>query len=140
MKKDLYLYMGLSIPKPIDLDSLKDEPVESSDSAKGILQAIYGLDPITKLPTGDIMCYLASSTPPEIKQYILDNIMIDVSSQALPKVPEGVDDDTVFQLQRNKDESVDSYRARINDYMVSQVNIRNMAIENVQRETSKPNE
>ena len=138
MKKDLYLYMGLSIPNTIDLDSLKDEPVESSDSAKGILQAIYGLDPITKLPTGDIMCYLASTTPLEIKQYILDNLMIDVSSQALPKVPEGVDEDTVFQLQRNKDESVDSYRARINDYMVSQVNIRNMAIENAKREASKP--
>lgn len=138
MKKDMYDYMGLEVPKPIDLDSLKEVPVESSDSAKAILQAIYGLDPITRLPSGDIMCYLSSSTPPEIKQYILDNIMIDVSSHALPVIPDGVDEDTAFQLQRNQNESLDSYRSRISDYMSEQVRIRNMAIENAQREAPKP--
>ena len=140
MKKEMYDYLGLAVPFAIDLDSLKPENVESSDSSQAILQAIYSLDPITRLPTGDIMCYLASTTPPEVKQYILDNIMIDTSSQKLPSLPEGLDEDTAFALERKNGESVDVYRSRINDYMSEQVRIRNMAIENEKRQASKPSE
>ena len=140
MKKEMYDYLGLAVPSAIDLDSLKPENVESSDSSQAILQAIYSLDPITRLPTGDIMCYLSSTTPPEVKQYILDNIMIDISSQKLPSLPEGLDEDTAFALERKNGESVDVYRSRINDYMSEQVRIRNMAIENEKRQVSKPSE
>lgn len=140
MKKEMYSFLGLEIPSPIDLDSIKSEHVELSDSSQAVLQAIYSLDPVTRLPTGDIMCYLASTTPPEVKQYILDNIMIDTSSHKLPSLPEGLDEDTAFALERRNDESPDAYRSRISDYMFEQVRIRNMAIENAKREASKPSE
>lgn len=140
MKKEMYAFLGLDIPSSIDLDSIKPENIESKDSSQAVLQAIYSLDPVTRLPTGDIMCYLASTTPPEIKQYILDNIMIDTSSQKLPSLPEGLDEDTAFALERRIDETADSYRSRISDYMSDQVRIRNMAIDNAKREASKPSE
>lgn len=140
MKKEMYDFLGIEVPKPIDLDSIKFESIESSDSSRAILQAIYALDPVTRLPTGDIMCYLSSTTPPEIKQYIMDNIMIDTSSQKLPSLPDGLDEDTVFALERRNDESVDSYRSRINDYMSDQVRIRNMAIENAKRKAVQSSE
>lgn len=98
------------------------------------MQAIYALDPVTRLPTGDIMCYMSPNTPPEIKQYIMDSIMIDTSSQALPPLPDGLDEDTAFALERKVGENVDVYRERINQFMQHQVNIRDMAIENAKRE------
>lgn len=140
MKKEMYDFLGLAVPSAIDLDLLKPDDVESSDSSQAILQAIYAFDPVTRLPTGDIMCYLASTTPSEVKQYILDNIMIDTSSQKLPSLPEGLDEDTAFALERKNGESVDVYRSRISDYMSEQVRIINMAIENEKRQASKPSE
>lgn len=134
MKKDLYNYLGIAFPQSIDLTSLSEDSVEKSDSEKGILQAIYALDPVTRLPTGDIMCYMSPNTPPEIKQYIMDSIMIDTSSQALPPLPDGLDEDTAFALERKVGENVDVYRERINQFMQHQVNIRDMAIENAKRE------
>lgn len=140
MKKEMYDYLGIEVPSSIDLDSLKPDDVESSDSSLAVLNAIYALDPVTRLPTGDIMCYLASTTPVEVKQYILDNIMIDTSSHKLPTLPDGLDEDTAFALERKNGESLDVYRSRINDYMYEQVRIRNMAFENAKRESSKPSE
>lgn len=140
MKKEMYDYLGLVVPAAIDLDSLKPEQVELSDSSRAVLEAIYSLDPVTRLPTGDIMCYLASTTPPEVKQYILDNIMIDTSSHALPSLPDGLDEATAFALERKNGESVDVYRSRISDYMSEQVRIRNMAIENEKRKSSMSSE
>ena len=136
MKKDIYDYYKISVPKPLVMNSFEQEVVESSDSASAILQAVYALDPVTKLPTGDIMCYLCSTTPPEIKQFVIDNLMFDTSSHKLPPLPDGIDDDTAFALQRSPEENVDSYRSRINKYMQQQVTIRNMAIENAKRVSS----
>lgn len=137
MKKSLYSYLGLPAPKQVDLDSIKQFEVESSDSSKAILKAIYALDPVTKLPTGDIMCYMSSATPPEVKQYIIDNIMVDTSSKRLPSLPEGLDDDTAFALERRVGESADSYRTRISNYMQEQVRVRDMAIENEKRQAAQ---
>ena len=43
-----------------------DELCEVNDPMQPILKAIYAPDPVTKLPTGDIMCYMASNTPSRI--------------------------------------------------------------------------
>lgn len=135
-------YYGVPVP---DADFVPERPKKevvelSSDSSKGILQAIYAFDPVTKLPTGDIMCYMASTTPPELKEYILSNLMVDTSSQALPKLPDGVDEETAFALERHIDESLDSYRSRVESYMNKQVELRDMALENAKRQATKPSE
>lgn len=130
----MYEYLGIPLPKEIDPSTIKDEVVEDSDPNKAILEAVYALDPVTRLPTGDIMCYLSSTTPPELKEYIMSNLMVDTSSQALPSLPEGLDDDTAFALARKNTESLDAYRQRITQFMEQQINIRNMAIENAKRE------
>lgn len=141
-KEEYMHYFGVPVP---DADFVPEKPkrevVEtSSDGAQGVLQAIYAFDPVTRLPTGDIMCYMASTTPPELKEYILNNLMIDTSSQALPKLPDGIDEDTAFSLERHIDESLDSYRGRVQAYMNKQVELRDMALENAQRQATKPSE
>lgn len=136
MKKIMYDYFGISMPDNNPVEPVCGEVVECKDTVPAILQSIYALDPVTKLPTGDIMCYLSSQTPPEIKQFILDNLMVDTSSQKLPSLPDGIDDESVFALQRQPDENVDSYRNRVSQFMTQQVNIRNMAIENAKRQSS----
>lgn len=137
MKKDIYDYYRVNVPV-----NKTDEPVcecviEKTDTVPAILQAIYSLDPVTRLPTGDVMCFLSSKTSPEVKQFIMDNLMVDVTSQQLPPIPDGLDDDTAFALQRQPDENVDSYRDRVSSFMEQQVNICNMAIENAKRSSSK---
>lgn len=139
-KSSYYKYFGIQVPFKTSRSVVEVDSVEVADASKSILQIIYALDPVTKLPTGDIMCYLASSTPPEIKKYIMDNLMSDTSSARMPSLPDGLDEDTVFQLERRVEngqfESLSSYRERINAYMQKQVEVRNMAIENAKREQS----
>ena len=141
-KEEYMHYFGIPVP---DADFVPERPerqvVESSDDGtRSILQAIYAFDPVTKLPTGDIMCYMASNTAPELKEYILKNLMVDTSSQALPKLPDGIDEDTAFALERHIDESLDSYRGRVESYMNKQVELRDMALENAKRQAAQPSE
>lgn len=130
MKKIYYEYFGIPLPIPSTPDPI--EQVENSDPMLPILHAIYASDPVTKLPTGDIMCYLSSNTPPEVKEFILKNLQMDISTSALPSVPDGIDDDTAFALTRQPKETLDSYRERVN-------NFAQMNIEFVQRKVDEFN-
>lgn len=90
-------------------------PVPSS-STDNLLSVIYSVDPLTNAPSGDIQYLISDKANPQIKQFILDNLMMDVSSMKQPAVPavNGVSDDVMLQLSRNAGESLDSYVARLN--------------------------
>lgn len=116
------------------------ESVEVTDENKPLLDAIYALDPVTNLPSGDIACFVSANTSPEVKKFILDNIMCDTSKAALPPVPDGIDDDTAFYLSRGIDESVESYTSRLNKYAESNLELRDQLISDAKRlasDTSK---
>lgn len=87
---------------------------KESDS---LLSAIYTLDPRTKLPTGDIACYVSSNTSPEVKKFILDNLMRDVSANAIDKIPDGLSDEDAFALTRQRGESRENYMERLKKFM-----------------------
>lgn len=127
MKKEYYEYYG--IPMPIVNAPEPVEHVENSDPMLPILQAIYATDPVTKLPTGDIMCYMSSDTPPEVKEFILKNLQMDTTSNVLPPVPDGIDEDTAFALSRQPKETLDSYRERINSFAQMNIELAQRKIE-----------
>lgn len=117
-----------------------DSPVESISEKNGLLDAVYSLDPVTKLPTGDIACYLSPNTSSEVKKFVLDNIMMDTSSAAMPSIPDGIDEDTAFALTRQQGEHLDNYLERLNDYTNKQVELRDMMIEDAKKQASKNSE
>lgn len=135
MKKIYYEYYG--IPMPVIATPDPVEKVENSDSMLPILQAIYASDPVTKLPTGDIMCYLSSDTPPEVKEFILKNLQMDTSSAILPPVPDGIDEDTAFALTRQPKETLDSYRERINSFAQMNIEMAQRKIDELKKQSEK---
>lgn len=94
----------------------KDDSFEISDndSNNSLLRLIYAIDSRTKLPTGDLTYYVSDKANPEIKKFILDNLMMDTSGAANVSVPKGLSDDLAFEFARNNGESLEDYANRLN--------------------------
>lgn len=94
---------------------------EKVSAVDALIKVIYKPDERTGLPTGDLSYYVSDSVNPEIKSFILQNLLMDTSSVASPKIPDGISEQDAFDLMRGRDESVDDYRARLNSFAVSNV-------------------
>lgn len=81
-----------------------------------LLDIIFAIDEVTKLPKGDIALYLGKDCDPDIRKFIEANLMAKSSSVNLGT--NGVDDDTILQLTRNNGESQSDYATRIKQYIV----------------------
>lgn len=96
---------------PDDSEDLVESEKKPGDS---LLSIIYAPDVRTGLPTGDLSYYVSDKANPQVKQFILDNLLRDVSAAAAPSLPDGVSEDLAFQLMREKDEDIHSYMDRLN--------------------------
>lgn len=113
------------------------KPIESKvGSDTSLLSAIYSIDPITNAPNGDIACYVSDKTSPDVKRFILENLMRDVSSDAMPAVS-GLSDDEILTYQRGRDESRDAYALRLSEYARMNAKIVEDAKRNVSADTDK---
>ena len=93
----------------------EDELVEDSKKpVDSLLELVYSKDERTGLPTGDLGYLVNDKANPQVKQFILDNLMRDVSAAANPSVPDGMSDELAFSLMREKDESYSDYIDRLN--------------------------
>lgn len=116
---------------------VEKKPIESKvGSDTSLLSAIYSLDPITNAPTGDIACYVSDKTSSDVKRYILENLMRDVSSDAMPAVS-GLSDDEILTYQRGRDESRDAYAFRLSEYARMNAKIVEDAKRNVPADSNK---
>lgn len=84
------------------------------NSTDAILQEIYAPDPRTGLPTGDIGYFVSDKANPEIKQFILEQLFMDVSGSANLSAPKGLSDDDILLLSRQSGESNQDYMQRLN--------------------------
>lgn len=132
-KKYLVGSMSSDSVEPI-VETKKIDSKVGSDSS--LLSAIYSLDPITNAPTGDIACYVSDKTSPDVKRFILENLMRDVSSDAMPAVS-GLSDDEILTYQRGRDESRDAYALRLSEYARMNAKIVEDAKRNVSADTDK---
>lgn len=98
---------------PLKYDS---EPVKvNEDASSALLALIYKRDS-SNLPTGDLAYFVNPKANPEVQKFILDNLMMDVSGNASPKFPAGLDNDAAFGLMRQSGESLESYMSRVNEF------------------------
>lgn len=124
MKKDNMYQFGHAfrqkeIADNVVIPEILEEPVQVPDAKDSFLSIVYALDPITNLPTGDLSYMASDKANPEVKQWVLQNLLIDVSSAAVPTPPSGLSDDDIIALSRDPKEDMQSYLNRVNTYAKS---------------------
>lgn len=139
MKQDFRKYAAFQ-NAPINYEpSVMPEKVEKTvNSDDAILSAIYAIDPISNKPTGDISAYMSDKTSPDVKAFIMQNLMQDMSSFANPAAPASLSEDDVLFLSRRTGESRDAYIQRVADFGKANLDIVDNARRNVPKADSEP--
>lgn len=101
--------------KDIVIENVIDEDikVDVKDQKERLFDEIFGVDPRTKLPNSDVALFLSDNTAPEIKDFIVNQLLSDNHLSDDGARYDGLDDDVIAQYTRSSDESIDSYRNRI---------------------------
>lgn len=108
---------------------IEREVVEHTTAADLILQQIYAPDPVTRLPCSDIVCFLSSDTPVEVRNFIEQNLMRPMTAEQVG-ISNEVDSDTIAELTRGVNEDAHVYAERVSTYMQKHVDeVRNLKIE-----------
>lgn len=119
--RDFEGLFGSSFDEPEEIEL---EKVVFSSKGEELFDNIFSVDPVTGLPAGDLALFMNKNTSPEVRQYITDNLMRDVSSASAPAVSakdfKDLDDDMIESLSRKSNESLSSYRDRMIDFVRSQ--------------------
>ena len=87
-------------------------PVE--DDMQRILREIYSVDENTGLPQGDLAYYLSPDGNPQVKDWLVNNLLKPRAISQGSSV-EGVTDDMLAEYAKGRDESADDYRQRLSD-------------------------
>lgn len=119
---------------PIESENVEESSFKPADS---LLSLVYKRDERTGLPTGDLSYLVSDKANPEVKQFILDNLMQDVSSAKNISAPAGLSDGDVLALSRNVGESVADYATRLNQSIDRDKWILDNYKKNVQSKSSK---
>lgn len=95
-----------------------------------LMDYIFGVNPVTGLPTGDLAIYLSDKANPEVRQFIEMNLLKDNPSTDVPalSMPDDVvnkyrsviTDDDVAQFSRNHDETRDEYAERMRNWFADE--------------------
>lgn len=101
----------LTLSAPVVNEMVEESSLKPADS---LLSLVYRRDERTGLPTGDLSYLVSDKANPEVKQFILDNLMQDVSAAKNVSAPAGLSADDVLALSRNSGESIADYAARLN--------------------------
>lgn len=93
----------------------KEPAVIQKREADLVCELVFAPDKRTHLPSSDISVYLAPNTPTQVREFIKQNIFGEGVERF--NVPDGLDDDTILDLVRGSDETVDMYAARVSNFM-----------------------
>lgn len=97
------------VPPP----SVENKLIEDNDATTSLLNVIYSIG-ADGWPVGDLAVYAGRNASPEVKKFILDNLLRDVSGNANPSSME-LDDDTITVLTRGSNETQHQYVQRLAD-------------------------
>lgn len=100
----------------MEVPKVDDKSSKPSDS---LIRLIYAPDKTTRLPKGDLSFWVSDKVNPQIKEYILNHLLMDTSSVKGSALPAGISDDDAFMLSRHSGESVMDYVNRLNEQIVS---------------------
>lgn len=99
---------------PVEIPEAKDELLKPTPGQK-MLSLIY-LPDSSGLPRGAMQVYLSDKASPEMRQFIEQNILVDIPSDNNSKF-DGLDDDFKLAFERGELESREAYIERINKLM-----------------------
>lgn len=95
------------------------EPVEHPTDKKdsdSVFELIFANDPLTSRPRSDLGTYLTDNTNPLLRDFIERNLRNDMSGRD-GKVPDGISDEDIHYLTRDRLETDVEYIGRVNRYM-----------------------
>lgn len=99
---------------PDILNDVEQTECEVAQTPKdSLLSIIYATDERTGLPTGDIQYFVSDRASDDVKNFILQNLMIDVSPAKNVANPSGLSDDALLELSRGSRETVQEYAMRL---------------------------
>ena len=101
--------------EPVKPDEKPDERV-SADSL--IFDEIFAVNPVTKLPDGDIACFMNENTSEAVRNFIIQNLTSDNGSLSDSSGDfSSLSDDDIAMFTRNSGESVLDYRDRLVNFV-----------------------
>lgn len=98
-----------------EVDTSNQSKEVRKDPNEQLFDVVFAVNPITRLPQGDIAVFMSENTSPDIKRFIemqLHKPMqldADVKAADLPNVS----DDDIAYFTRNVNESIADYRQRV---------------------------
>lgn len=108
--------------------------MESHDPSEPFLRLVYAKDKRSKLPTGDLQYMVSDKANPEVKKWVIENLMMETVSAATPnQLSRGIDDDTILQMVRQPYEDRESYANRVNRFMRENVELYGRLAEQLQK-------
>lgn len=94
----------------------KEEPESVSDNSELgiILKEIFSVDEKSGLPKGDIAYWLSNDGNPQVKDFIVNNLLRPTSRGSIQD--SNITDDIIEEYSRKSNESVFDYAARLRGY------------------------
>lgn len=94
------------------------------DKNKQVLDLIFGVDPNTGLPSGDLSQFVNDKVNPEVRLFIEQNLLIpresnsglSIDQDTVNKMNANLTDDDIAKFSRNHGESKEDYALRLKDY------------------------
>ena len=105
------------------------ETADVHSEIEEIFKYIFGTDPNTGLPVGDLAIYLGNKANPEIRNFIEQNLLqpvqeaksgLSLSQDAINAFNKRITDDDIAQFSRNANETREEYADRMRFYFAQE--------------------
>lgn len=107
------LYDGLNIMSVEKHEEF--EEIVSDSELDRIIREIFTVDENTGLPKGDLAYFLSKDGNPQIKDWLVNNLLMPRSKNSGSSV-EGVTDDLIQEFSRRNGEDIVDYSSRLDGY------------------------
>lgn len=106
-------YTVISVPEVV---------VEDASAENSLFDMMFSVNPLTKLPQGDVSLYLSDKTSPDVKRFIEMQLLSpnNISADAAAEYS-SLSDDDIAEFTRGSFESISSYRTRVFDILRNDV-------------------
>lgn len=114
-----------SLPQILVLDPAEISQIKRPDTVNQnevLLDSIFAVDPRTGFPTSDITAFLSDKVSPEVKMFIQSQLL---KPNRVVGASSDLDEDTLAMLSRGHNESLDSYKDRLLDFINTQETAEN---------------
>ena len=115
MDKRLYKY--LSQIQAMDNDPcviVPDKEIRSDSDLDRVLSSIFEVDPKSGLPMSDVQYYLSPNGNPQVREWLINNLMKPRRDAGQYSI-DNLTDDMIVEFSRGVGESIEDYRDRLHN-------------------------